>query len=544
MVAAAMLAAALATTQQPPERFQVTVARTVLTGTEEYRVTRTPQGTRITGTLSSRRQGASVTGTQEETLGPSGDLIRYRLDVTVAGGAQTVEAWRDGDSVRMRAAAGGQSREHAVPYVARGLVLDNLVVSHFQVLLDRLASAPAGGEWRLYVPQAFTAITATTSGPTPDSAGGTLDGRPIALRQYVLQAGGNLINVWAEAATNRLMRVTVPIQQVEITRDGFVPGAAPASGTAPAGPVSFVERDFTVSDAGVELPGTLCLPVGAGAGHRVPLVVLVAGSGPNDRDETIGPNKPLAEIAHGLAAGGIATLRYDKRTLVLRGTGRMNVATMTVDQEVIDDAVAAIALGRSLPEVDSGRVYLAGHSLGGTLAPLIAARAPAGSLRGVILLAPGARALDAVVEEQTAMRLRLTGMPEGEIARQVQALRDAFGRVRSGAAADSEIVFFAPAHYWRDLFARAPLATLRGLALPVLVLQGGKDYQATKADYDLVAAALAAKPAALRELRWFPGLNHLFMAVPGEGPSTGAEYGAPGHVDPAVVAAMVQWIGR
>jgi uncharacterized protein len=535
-----MTLAALSATQQPPDRFHLAVAKTLLTGTEEYRVTRTPQGTRITGTLSSLRQGASVTGTQEETLGPGGDLIRYRLDVTVAGGTQTIEAWRDGDSLRMRAAAGGQSREQAVPYVARGLVLDNLVVSHFQVLLDRLVSAPAGGEWRLYVPQAFTAITATTSGPGPDSAGGALDGRPIALRQYVLQAGGNLINVWAEAATNRLMRVTVPIQQVEITRDGFVPGAAPA----PAGPAAFVERDLAVANAGIELPGTLCLPLGAGAGHRVPLVVLVAGSGPNDRDETVGPNKPLADIAHGLAAGGIATLRYDKRTLVLRGTGRINVATLTVDQEVIDDAVAAIALARSLPEVDSGRVYLAGHSLGGTLAPLIAARAPAGSLRGVILLAPGARALDAAVEEQTVMRLRLTGMPEGEIARQVQALRDAFGRVRSGAAADSEIVFFAPAHYWRDLFGRTPLVTLRGLPLPVLVLQGGKDYQVTRADYDLVAAALAAKPAALRELHWFPGLNHLFMAVPGAGPSTGAEYGAPGHVEPAVVTAIVQWIGR
>jgi uncharacterized protein len=364
------------------------------------------------------------------------------------------------------------------------------------------------------------------------------------LRQFVLEAGGNLINVWADAATNGLMRVTVPIQQVEIVRDGFVPRAAPAPATV--GAAAFLERDVTVANAGVELPGTLCVPAAppGGAGHRMPLVVLVAGSGPNDRDETIGPNKPFADIAHGLAAAGIATLRYDKRTLVLRGTGRLNAATITVDQEVIDDAVAAIALARTLPEVDSGRVYLAGHSLGGTLAPLIAARVPAGELRGVILLAPGARPLDAVVEEQTAMRLGLTGQPAGEIARQLQALRDGFARVRSGAAADSEIVFFAPAHYWRDLFARTPLETLRGLPLPVLVLQGGKDYQVTKADYDLVAAALAAKSVALRELHWFPGLNHLFIAVPGEGPSTGAEYGAAGHVDAAVVAAIVQWIGH
>lgn len=548
MTLTAMLTAAVLA-QQPAERFRVTVGQNAITGTEEFRIERTMQGTRITGTLRNNRSGTTVNGGEEETLDAAGGLVRYRLEVTVAGMVQIIEAWRAGDTVRMRGSAGGQSREQAAPFATRSLVLDNLVVSHFQVLLDRFAQQPpstAGGgrgarEWQLYVPQVLAAVRATVSGPTADR--GTLDGRPVALRAYALDAAGTLVTVWAEAASNRLMRVVVPIQQVEIVREGFAPvAAAPPAVTAPP---AFVERPIRVSDGGVSLPGTVCAPagapgVGAGGGGRgkSPIVVLVQGSGPNDRDETIGPNKPFADLAHGLAAAGIATLRYDKRTFALRG--RLDARTITVDQEVIDDAVAAVALARTLPEVDSARVYLAGHSLGGTLAPLIAARAPAGSLRGLILLAPGARPLDAAVVEQITMRLRLAGQAPHEIALQVQALKDSFARVRTGEAPDSEVVFFAPARYWRDLFSRQPLETLAALPLPVLVLQGGKDYQVTRADYDLVAAALAGRPAAQRELRWFPDLDHLFLAVAGE--STGAEYGVPGHVDPRVVAAIAEWI--
>jgi pimeloyl-ACP methyl ester carboxylesterase len=547
MTFAAMLIAASLTQQSPAtERFRITVGQNVVTGTEQFRIARTPQGTHITGTIHNQRPGAAVDGVEDETLAADGGLVRYRLEVTVAGAVQTIDAWRDGDSVRMRASAGGQILDKAAPFSApRSLVLDNLVVSHFQVLLDLLArpNPRAETDWWLYVPQALTAVRGTVAAATADR--GTLDGRPLALRKVALDAAGTLVNVWADAATNRLMRVTVPIQQVEIVREGFTPAAAAAT---PAAPATFTERPITVTSEGeegsVSLGGTLSLP--AHVSGKVPVVVLVHGSGPNDRDETIGPNKPFADIAHGLAAAGIATLRYDKRTFALRGQGRFDARTLTVDQEAIDDAVAAVALARGggLPEVDPTRVYLLGHSLGGTLGPLIAARVPAGSLRGLILAAPGARPLDETIEDQVAMRLRVSGQPAEESTRQVQALQEAFARVRSGAAPDTEVVFFAPAHYWRDLFARTPLKALAALPLPVLVLQGGKDYQVTRADYDLVAAALASKPAALRELRWFPELNHLFMPVAGGGESTGAEYGAPAHVDPRVIAAIVAWIHR
>jgi pimeloyl-ACP methyl ester carboxylesterase len=266
-------------------------------------------------------------------------------------------------------------------------------------------------------------------------------------------------------------------------------------------------------------------------------VVFTHGSGPNDRDETIGPNKPFRDLAHGLAAAGIASLRYDKRTFALRG--RIDGATFTVEQEVIADAVAAVRFARGEAGIDSGRAFLLGHSLGGTLAPLVAERLGP-DVRGVILLAPSARPLDSVIVEQAAFRMRVAGLSDSEIAAQGIELEQAFARVRSGAAPDSEMVLGASAHYWRDLMARRPLAALRALAVPVLVLQGGKDYQVTRADYERVQAALTGRAPGLALTVWLPDLNHLFMRVAGE--STGAEYGRPGRVDDAVVTQITRWI--
>ncbi|MBU4535817.1 MAG: alpha/beta fold hydrolase [Euryarchaeota archaeon] len=132
---------------------------------------------------------------------------------------------------------------------------------------------------------------------------------------------------------------------------------------------AFREVEVTVGEGKWALPGTLSMPAGPGP---FPGVVLVHGSGPNDQDETIGPNKIFKDLAWGLASHGIAVLRYHKRTFQhAKEFTAQEVEDMTVKEEVIDDALAAIHLLRHTEKIDPRRVFVSGHSLGATLAPRI-----------------------------------------------------------------------------------------------------------------------------------------------------------------------------
>ena len=179
----------------------------------------------------------------------------------------------------------------------------------------------------------------------------------------------------------------------------------PAPAVSTAQPVAYDktkmdERDITLGADGYKLPGTLTLPKRAVGSDvcRVPCVILVHGSGPHDRDETIGPNKPFRDLAWGLAERGIAVVRYEKRTKAYGAACVPAGRELDYDTEAVDDAVAIVEQVRALPELAPDSVYVLGHSLGGTLAPRIAGRSK--GLAGIIILAGLARSLEDALEEQ------------------------------------------------------------------------------------------------------------------------------------------------
>ena len=155
------------------------------------------------------------------------------------------------------------------------------------------------------------------------------------------------------------------------------------------------------ADADYPLPGLLTLPDGAGP---FPAVLLVHGSGPQDRDEAVGPNRPFRDLAVGLAALGVASLRYDKRTFA-HGKRLADAlqGRLSVEEEVIRDALCAAALLRAEPLIRPDRVYLLGHSMGGMLAPRIDAEG--GAFAGLIFWAGTPRTLDALILEQNEASL-------------------------------------------------------------------------------------------------------------------------------------------
>jgi dienelactone hydrolase len=294
----------------------------------------------------------------------------------------------------------------------------------------------------------------------------------------------------------------------------------------------FDEQEVTFGTEPWSLPGTLTLPTGDGP---FPAVVLVHGSGPNDRDESIGPNKPFKDIAQGLASQGIAVLRYDKRTKVYPQE-MAQLKNLTVQDETIDDAVAAVKFLRSQPQIDPRKIFVAGHSLGGYLAPRIGLADA--DIAGLIIMAGATRPLEDMMLEQTRYILESDGSLSAQDQLQISQLQQQVAAVKALTGQSTETVLGAPASYWVDLKDYRPTELARGLTIPLLIVQGERDYQVTMQDFQNWQDALAGQ--ARVTLKSYPGLNHLFVF--GEGQSVPAEYQLPGNVAPEIIEDVVHWI--
>ncbi|PNE40308.1 alpha/beta hydrolase family protein [Streptomyces noursei] len=302
-----------------------------------------------------------------------------------------------------------------------------------------------------------------------------------------------------------------------------------------ADPREFAEHEVTVGSGPLAVPGTLSLPHARGPR---PGVVLLSGGGPFDRDETVGPNKPLKDLAWGLAGRGVAVVRFDKVTHThAAAMAARHDATMT--DEYVPHAVAAVRLLRNHPAVDPARVFVLGHSMGGKVAPRVAAAEP--SLAGLVILAGDTQPM-----HRAAVRVarHLADLAPDSGAR---SLVDTL--TRQAALVDSpdlspttpaaELPLGLSGSYWLDLRAYDPVATAAALDMPLLILQGGRDYQVTvEDDFARWRAGLAHRPDVT--LRVHQAADHFFF--PGTGPSTPAAYERAQHIDPAVVTDIATWL--
>jgi len=298
-------------------------------------------------------------------------------------------------------------------------------------------------------------------------------------------------------------------------------------------------RQIPVGVGSPPLRGTLTLPAGTGP---FPAVVLVSGSGPNDQNETLGPNHPFLDLALGLAERGIASVRYDKRT---RDYPRsINPHTFTLTQEYVPDALAAIGLLEHQPAIDPHQIFVLGHSQGGTYAPLIAKEAP--QVAGVILLAAGTESTSAALLRQTSYLATLGGTIGAGAKAQLPYLRQEVAAIASPAALERDppgtiLIGGAGPAYYLSGFRYNEVATARSIPQPLLLLQGDRDYQVTVAnDLDVWLRGLRGRSGVI--VVQFPDADHLFLD--GSGPATPLDYQKPGHVDPAVIATIASWIGR
>ncbi|HET8725567.1 MAG TPA: alpha/beta fold hydrolase [Anaeromyxobacteraceae bacterium] len=309
-----------------------------------------------------------------------------------------------------------------------------------------------------------------------------------------------------------------------------IPPAAEWRAPAYVNPKKFRDVDVRIGAAPWTLMGALSLPAGKGP---FPAVVLVHGSGPNDQDETVGGIKPFRDIAWGLASQGIAVLRYEKRT---RTYGqKMAKLPVTVKEETIEDVLHALEFLRDNDAVDARRIVILGHSLGGYLAPRIASESKV-PVAGLVIMAGPTRPIPDLVDEQVdylvaaGVTTEEAGAPMKADAQKIRAI--------DPAKPTTEKLLGAGAEYWLDLRGYDPAARARQLGVPVLVLQGGRDYQITQKDLDGWKKGLAGAPSARFQV--FPEANHLM--VNGQGKSLPSELQMAGNVGSGVIDLVAEWV--
>ena len=344
----------------------------------------------------------------------------------------------------------------------------------------------------------------------------------------VIKSGPNSIVVFPAKFATQNINFRIIINSAGLVAGFFqLPGGVNWQRPEYSQPATFKERAVTVGEGEWKLPGTLTVPVGAGP---FPAVVLVHGSGPNDRDETVGGAKVFKDLAEGLASRNIVVLRYEKRTLQYRARIAGIGSKFTVQEEAVEDAVKAIALVRSQAEVNGRRVFVVGHSLGGYVAPRIAEED--GKLAGIVLLAGNVRPLEDLLVEQV-IYMGITGK-QLDNAKALQA------KVKKLELGDEDSPAFGgvPVSYWVDLKGYDPAAAAKKLGIPMLILQGERDYQVTMTDFALWKTAVGSAKGVV--MKSYPALNHLFVA--GEGKSLPAEYSKPGHVALAVIDDIAKFV--
>ena len=306
---------------------------------------------------------------------------------------------------------------------------------------------------------------------------------------------------------------------------------------AESGAYDSIELALPVPALNGELPGTLLVPKGEGP---FPAVVLVHGSGPNDRDETIMSLKPFRDLAEGLAERGVAVYRFDKRTYVY-GTEMAANKQATLMDESIEDAVAAVQLLAEQEKIDPARIFVLGHSLGGNAVPAIdrALKGQPASACGYIMMAASPRPLWALMREQSDFLYSLA--PELTAAQQAEkdALYAGLDRLEDAdSLTDEDVVLGVYAPYWKWLAAYDILGAAQEITGPCLLLQGEEDYQVTMEDFGMWQDALGGKDN--WKLISYPGLTHPF--TPGEKSEGSAAYTRAAKMDAGVIQDIADFI--
>lgn len=513
-------------------------------GRETYRIERTGEGYRLQGDVDLQVMGMHIVQHLEVTAGPNLAVRIAKVDAVVNGDSTSVRLTREGDLGVQEVVHGDTATSSRTETPPGSVLLTNNVIHH----LAQFAWLHDGGVGESRDLVAFPRVPVTVELQRESTV--TLDGESLNVRLYRLNLASRLaVFVWL-AEDGRPLKISVPLQAFEAVDEGYVdvsealslaePRAVEAAEESPA----YETREVRFESDGVTLAGTLTLPRGAGPW---PAAVLITGSGPQDRDEnTPGPGGLklgiFRSVADTLTGRGIAVLRYDDRGVGGSG-GDLRQAGLV---DLVADVGAAVRYLRDLAEIDGKRVALVGHSEGGVIAPIVAADDP--RIAAVVIMAGTATSLDSVLVDQIVAATVAAGGDSTAVAEARADVTELLSAVReerdlSQTEVSPSLKALGANRAWlRQHMEHDPLATIRRVRAPVLVVSGGQDIQVPPRHARRLGGALAEAEHPDYEVRIFPRLNHLFAESRGEG---AAEYtDADAHVDEAFLGALADWLAR
>lgn len=294
--------------------------------------------------------------------------------------------------------------------------------------------------------------------------------------------------------------------------------------------MNFISNSYNLS-------GELVIPLDC---NSCPLVILVHGSGPNDKDETIGPNKVFYDLALGFASKGIATYRYDKRSKLYPEAFKEQ---FDLYDETINDAISAFYHLKGDTSLHFSKYVMLGHSLGAYAMPLIADSLK-NNLDGAILFSANARKLEDLIEYQMKYLTEFDGEITKEEAKIITENTKKANDIRTlnytQETSAEDLLAYWPGTFWKGIANYNPVSQLNAnTTTPFFILQGEKDYQITITDFEIWRTAVGAKDNV--KMQSYPNLTHLFTTSINDKPSP-ADYFLPNNVEFQVIWDMADWI--
>jgi pimeloyl-ACP methyl ester carboxylesterase len=537
---AATLGTGVPATAQPAAESHFNIyVRSVAVGSEQVSVEQTADGWTISST---GRTSAPVDVVLRQLTARYSDdwkPLELTIDATVRGQPSMLHTTVSGDSAttEITGAPGADPVRKTDSIDPQSIFLPNPFVAPFEAIAARLAAAISGTTLFLYQPGqgSFTAIV----GPSAPEQIRTVDRTITARRTPVtFQAAGQpplATEIWAED-NGRLLRLRIPSQQLEVARDDMTAVSTRRLTMARPNDV-----DVRIQANGFSLAGTLSRPQGATG--ALPAVILVSGSGPTDRDETVAGIPIFGEISQALADAGFAVLRYDKRGVGQSG-GRPESATLA---DYADDLRAAIRMLADRKDIDKRRIAVVGHSEGGALALMVASKEK--RVAAVALLATLGVTGAEINLYPVGHALERANRPEAQRQSTIDLQRRIQQAVITGKGWETISVPDAVRHqaetpWFQSFLTYDPARVMKDVNQPILIVQGMLDVQVPPSNADrLEALARERKKSPPVDVVKVAGVNHLLVPA-----KTGEidEYANLGDVavSPEVTNALIDWLGR